>query len=462
MFLRIENKVSHIPDIDILCTLGESTSRGNNETIGQFGSGFIYSLALFARHGILRDCKICLGTDVYTPFIITNTRKDSAGQKRDIAKIGLKKQNGGTYDLNVSTGFGEMDWHNIGMGVREFISNAIDGAITYNSTIDSVKLETVNDNQCRAADGVIRVYIPITDDIQDYVSNIDNYFICLKKAYNNDIRVLAKVSRGPCKVYRKGVLVGEFGEDSLFDYNIPDIYINESRTIKANEAKENIGKALVMHARPSQLDRLMNEIIIGENETCWESTISILDLDPVYMDDNAVKNFEASLARVLGDNILCKDSLQEIMLEKKGRTGIIPRNSDNYRLLARHTTKIATNILDDSEALGRTVIPPTQRVLNVLDEIWNKIVAFNLTNGRGKPAIHCFNASVDAGSQTFGYVDSKYTSIYIHQDISEDMGNQLYTVMIEEVTHYVKMCGDYTRDFQSFVVNLCARLIRGE
>jgi hypothetical protein len=465
MFLRIENKVSHIPDIDILCTLGESTSRGNNETIGQFGTGFIFTLADFAREGILEQCKICFGLDVYTPYLESSKAYDSAGNIREIKKIGLKKQNGGKFPLNVSIGFGEMDWHGVGMGVRELFSNAIDGAITFDGTLNSFKYERVHDNQCNAKKGTIRVYIPLTDEVIDYMEEIEQNFICIKSGYDQNARVISKSIPSPCSIYRKGVRVYQSSMNSLFDYNIPDIEINEARKIDPSQARTAAAKALMLHSRDNQMDKFFRETLFQKvGDKVWEDGINHWDINPHYFNSdncaNAITRMGNALTRILGGNVLSQNPLQNIMLANKGLTGVIPKSDDIYNIfsLCQHIKK-AKDILSDAEALGNTVIPPTQRVLNVRDNIWKKLVKRNLTNGRDLPLVHCFNSAVSSGGQTFGYVSPDYSQIYIHEDISEDNGVKLYDTMLEEIGHYVTKSEDFTRDLQSFFINLSARLM---
>ncbi len=464
-FLRIENKVKSIPDIDIVCTVGESTSRESDSSIGQFGTGFLYSLALFAREGILGQCKICFGKDVYSPHITKGRKRDSAGNSRDMSKIVLKKQNGPSYDLNISTGFGEMDWDDVTMGIRELVSNAFDGALTHDNSYSSVAIARVAENECRAKDGMIRVYIPITPEIDDYIVNLDRYFICSKKTYNPDISVLPKATPGPCLVYRKGVLVSQFGDQSLFDYNINDIPIDESRNISEYQSMQYIARAIVLQSRQDQLDKYIRDVIFTDyyDNPFWEKTISSYRIDPSNFDakdrDLARNRLLQAVKNVIGDGVLCNNEIERLMLLKKGINGVIPRNIDAYKILTDCGASKASDYLNDSESLGNTLSEPTPRVIEVLNKVWDKILDFNLTNGRNKPPIQCFNSAVNSGCQTFGYCNSDYSQIFIHEDISNDMGAQLITVMIEEVTHYVAKTNDYTRDFQSFVVNLAARLM---
>ncbi len=454
LFLRVENEVEFIPDIDFLCTLGESTSRGNDEKIGQFGSGFMYTLALFARNAILGDCKICLGKDVYVPFIKTDNKKDHTGNVRVVSKIGLKKQNGGTYDLNVSAGFGEIDWRDVTMGVREIVSNAID-----NASPKTFKYEIVAGNQCNAKDGKIRVYIPITPEINDYVDMLDKYFICIKPSYNENVKVLPKMTASDVIVYRKGVKVGSFGEDSLFDYNVL-VKVDESRLVDKGESREACAKALLMDSRDDQLEKFINEIVIDKNTELWESKFDIFDMNPKYIYDGGKtrERFVKVATKALAGRIPCRDSITAMMIESKNKQHIILKEGF-YDVFKNCGIRVDSDFLDDNEALGNTTSEPTTRVLTVLDEVWNKLTDMNLTNGREKPPVKCFNSAVTSGGQTFGYCKGDYSAIFIHENISEDWGTQLFSVMLEEVGHYITKSGDFTRDFQTFFVNLSARLL---
>lgn len=461
LYLRVENKVSHIPDIDLLCTIGESTSRGNNDKIGQFGSGFKYMLALFAREGILDMCKFCLGLDVYNPVVKGESKKGSSGESVFVNKIYLKKQNGGTYDLNISTRFGAIDWTNVTMGVREIISNAFDGAVTYNGKYDSVKIEKVMKNQCRADDGTIRVYIPLTSEIEEYIGDIDKNFICMNKNYNPGVAIIDKDDNSNVIIYKQGVKVSQEYQKSLFDYNI-DVKVDESRIVDRGEAREKAAHALRDHGTEAQLEKYFREIVINQNEDMWEYRFDSWDLNPRYAMNpkEAKEKFGKSAAKALDGSIPCANDTTSKMIKSKGLNPVNLKSESFYEMFKECVVKLDINYLDENEALGNTIIEPTHRVVCVRDYIWDHLSTMNLTNGKDKPEVKCFNSAINAGTKTLGYHILGTKEVLIHQDISDDNGLQLYKVMLEELGHYITGAKDFTRDFQDFFVSLSATLLK--
>ncbi len=190
MFLMIENRTNSVPSFEMLRMLGASGSRGDESKIGQFGSGVPNSLALFARHGILNGVKVCLSEDVYTFNLKAHAVKDGNYRNVVLEEICIKKQNGGTCNLNISTEFGGIDWTDLTMGVREFVSNAYDGNHDSFGSYDGVRIEIVEDNQARKKTGTVRVFIPLTPAIQEYYDNLSKYFLMASPYYDSSIRVI--------------------------------------------------------------------------------------------------------------------------------------------------------------------------------------------------------------------------------------------------------------------------------
>ncbi len=170
-FLMVENRVNSIPSVELLRMLGASTSRGNDNRIGFFGSGTPYALALLARYGLLESLKICLGKEVYTFHTVDRVVKDANGERSIQSELRMQKQGGASWDLNLSTAFGAVDWQNVTLAIRELISNALDGAESFDGTYNSVVIDpTISEEgrNTRAKDGVIRIYVKMTPDIEEY------------------------------------------------------------------------------------------------------------------------------------------------------------------------------------------------------------------------------------------------------------------------------------------------------
>lgn len=462
-FLKIENKVNAIPDIALMRMLGASSSTGDSKKIGQFGSGFPYTLALFARTSIgngktlLDTLKICLGKDVYTFHTIDHKVKDSNGYEEIKKEIRMRKQNGGTTDLNIATTFGQLDWRDCTLGVRELISNACDGAESFDGTYASVKIETTDND--RSKDGFVRVYIQINDKIEDYVDRIKETFICLRASYDPNKEILINKG-GPAKFYRKGVLVGEFGETSLFNYNITDIDLKESRIVDSYAAEKAAQRALKKCRDQSILEMFINQIVLDKSDRRdgdkWERELSGYSICPEWAEDT--ETWIAAREAAIGDAVVCTSDFVFDMIRAKGQNVIIIKDEFLSLLLAAKC-KTASSILNQDEMSGKIVKPASDNMIATLNKVWGKLTDFGMTLGKDMPDIQSFEQhSLSVGSCA-GYY--KGGCVYVRVDHSDDRGQYLYNIILEECAHYITGANDNTRDFQEFAFKLAARAMIG-
>jgi len=482
----IENKIQNIPDIEILSTLGTSTSRGFDNLIGLFGSGAINSIALFSRikmsyrltehtpsnknvtknqYGdidprLLDYVKICLGKDVYTFEIKGKYIKDGSGYDYWQEKIYMKKQNGCTYDLNIDSKFGELDWDNVCMGVREFISNACDGSQMYNGTYNNVKIETVptQGRMARAKDGFIRVYIPLISDIEEYAINeLYKNFRCLLSTFNKNDTLILNRNDKKTYIYRKGVKVGEFSKPSLFHYNINDIKVNESRTIDSYTANDNAAEAL----RASSIENIsmfIREVVINKNEDLFESNFSSYNINPRNSyDENIKNNWKNACENVFGDAVVTSSVLLAEMCKDRGHNVILI--DDNFEnVFTDNYVKTPTSVLNVDEIEGKQISPCNDNVKCTIDKICNVIESNDMDNNKGRPNIKLYRQVTDEKGATLGYY--RDNTVYIREDISNDLGDMLTQTCIEELSHHYSGATDISRDLQTYAFRLISKLIR--
>src|SRR3990170_2810882 len=114
MYLMIENK-GVIP-IEGLTILGLSTARGNESSIGQFGSGNKHAVNVCLRHGIN---PIIFAGDTRIEFYTKPATMGSKSYQQVWINVDGKHEKAG-WCLE----FGELDWTDVSMGLREFVSNA--------------------------------------------------------------------------------------------------------------------------------------------------------------------------------------------------------------------------------------------------------------------------------------------------------------------------------------------------
>ena len=223
--LFIQNK-GLIEEGDLMY-LGSSTKRGDNSTIGKYGSGWKFALAWIMRNNV--PFQIFRGKEeIEVSFNI----KDHRGHDRAVVTV-----NG--METSITTDFGP-EW-NGWMALREIISNAIDEG-------EDKIFTGFNSENIPVKEDVTTIAIGMTSELSKVMRSYDKYFSFERKAdfmdeegnlyyYNNTEGTV---------IYRKGIRCLDETLDLPFDINFSDIRINESRLTTSgnvlNELIENIIK----------------------------------------------------------------------------------------------------------------------------------------------------------------------------------------------------------------------------
>lgn len=201
-YLQISNKGEINPYA--LSLMGASTKRGNDGQIGFFGTGNKYALAKFLREGL--DVEIHSGLNK----IEIDTHDISMGDQT----FSVVRVNG--VDTSITTDMGPT-WE-LWQAVREVYSNAIDGGEANICMVD----------QPTSRDGYTNYHVEANDDLEKIMSDFDLYF--------STARIAAESSEygsifegGTGTVYRHGIRCIEEGRESVFDYELGEIKLTETR-----------------------------------------------------------------------------------------------------------------------------------------------------------------------------------------------------------------------------------------
>ncbi len=159
MFLCIQNP--GVAPVEGFTLLGVSTTRdcGVEGAIGQFGSGNKHAINVLLRAG-LKVFVYCGKTR-----LDFQTRDDEIDDglirkpvKRVVCKLGGTSTR--TIDLGWVLDFGAIDWTDLGMALREFVSNAIDRTVREENgefipamLDERLSIKTVDDERVKAKDG---------------------------------------------------------------------------------------------------------------------------------------------------------------------------------------------------------------------------------------------------------------------------------------------------------------------
>ena len=259
MFLLVQNP--GVAPVEGFTLLGVSTTRdcGVEGAIGQFGSGNKHAINVLLRAG-LKVVVYCGKTRL--DFQTRDDEIDDGLIRKPVKRVMCKM--GGTSTRTIDLGwvldFGAIDWTDLGMALREFVSNAIDRTVREENgefvpaILDGrLLVGSVGDEKLKAKDGYTRVYVEMNAEVQRYVDELPRRFLHfsadpsqVKKSFlPKDGRNLNGTKTAV--IYRAGVYVREIEEsvdESVYDYNFKthELQIDECRnssdyTIKVAIAK---------------------------------------------------------------------------------------------------------------------------------------------------------------------------------------------------------------------------------
>lgn len=461
MYLMVEN--SGTCDAEAVTLLGVTSSRNHEDTriVGCFGSGFKHSINTFLRKNInpiifLGKEKICFYTK---PLNI----KTLDGNTKHLQVCAIITKEDGTVqnkDLGFVLSFGQLDWGTSEeMALREVISNSIDASFKTNSDISDVNIDVVT--TCEGRDNKTRVFIPFTTEIQKCYNELNVLFLhfsghkfdkpVLEKLGNNRI----KDNFGPV-IYRKGVLVGELeSKKSLFDYNIDNIEIDESRNIQKYSAKTKIAYVL------SNSDVETFQKILGSLDDEYLEHEVEVDYWFHYYEGIRPPLKQAFQNLYGGKTVIVPSICPPQFLSKLDNKHIpfkIIKQTKWYDALMYSGIKTWTDCLTESEKRNRVFQEPDSKLRQRVRQLWSVFEQVDMTFGKEWPSITVFDEVSDGGEEKLGYADN--IGIYIRKDLLGDNSLLDQTIM-EELIHYVSGAKDYTRDFQNFTIKLLIKHLNG-
>lgn len=466
-YLSITNK--GVCPIEGFTLLGCSTTRTSQTagTIGQFGSGTKYAITLLIRKNI-PPVVFCgkLRLEFNTERRTINDNLTEIDVAQIVCRITGKDDFGKTYNRNENLGWttdmGRYDWTNTSMALRELFSNAIDRTLREGLKLDHLKIEVVKEKSVRAKDGYTRVFIPFTEEVSTYYSQIDKRFLHWSKDF--DKVILPKVARAikdekAPMIYRKGVFVRQpdVKFPSLFDYNLTNLELDECRN--ANDYATKAHAAYQMRFADTAIrNRICKALKNGEKT--WETEeFSVYNLAESYnLLEEHKTNWKQSWDTICGETAVIATGVEGVntFIEGKGYTPIIVSSEAWRKFLHLCGVKTEDEVLTKNELNGIQHQEPTQDMITALDLVWELFKTEGLTNDFDKPRLRRFRKLTNAGARTLGFYENG--EVFIHDDIANGISKNLLQTTLEEVVHYVTGAGDNSRDIQEFAFNLIVNL----
>ena len=477
-YLKIENVGVCPPEGFTVFGVSLADTSNNAGVIGQFGSGNKHSVAVLLRNNL---SPVVFAGSLKLEFSTRpQTVADSQASKnfnRVVVKYGGTDTSGvnrsSTEDLGFVLDYGKQDWNEIALALREFVSNSIDRSIREVANWSKVKIEIVDENQVRAKSGHTRVFIPMNGEVLDFYNNLGKWFLHFSEPDSLGKSILPKRNRNlgnrkAAVIYRRGVRVREFESsdtESLFDYNLNDLTIDESRKASDWDVRHHCGRALA-NADKTMLAMLFDRLV-NSKESVWEFGFDTYSLQPAYGSnhDDQRDNWQQAFASIAGDLAVLTGDGSVDQLERKGFKPIVaPENLVNAAV--RFGVQTPASVLSIDEMAGRQITEATPDAQLAVDVIWELLSKIGLTNGKEKPPVKSFSFVMDAETMLNGYYDDGV--VFINRDLAGDgsivagreaLSDRLIHVALEEVAHFVTNgATDNSRDFQNYLLDVAVKV----
>jgi hypothetical protein len=482
-FLKIENPGVCPPEGFTILGVSLASTSDKAGVIGQFGSGNKHGVAVCLRAGL-------------SPIVFAGTLKMEFSTKPQTVSDGLASKDFGrvcvryggtdpftgasrssTEDLGFVLSYGEKDWQDVSLALREFVSNAIDRSIRETGDWSAVKVELVEEPQVRAKAGCTRVFIPLSDDVFKFYQNLGRWFLHFSEPDSLRKSILPKRNRNlsdrkAAVIYRKGVRVREFESsdvESLFDYNLDNLRLDESRQASDWDVRQACGRALAT-ADKAILARLFDRLV-NTKLPAWEFEFDTYSLQPTHregpeVEDKLRQNWVDAFFQVAGDDAVLTGQGSVEHLKRKGFSPIV---APEQLLHAAEQWGVPSpsKVLSLDEMSGREISDATPDAQAAVDFVWELIEECGVSNGKQKPHVKTFTSILDAGTKLNGYYRNGV--VYINEDLGRTssiaggrdvLSDRLLKVALEECCHYTTGATDNSRDFQDYLLDLAVKLAR--
>lgn len=460
-FLKIEN-IGECPS-EGFTVLGVSLAdtSDNAGVIGQFGSGNKHAVAVLLRNNL---SPVVYSGKLRMEFSTKPQTVADGVASKDFGRVTVKYggQRTGTEELGFVMDYGRHDWTDVALALREFVSNAIDRSIRERGDWSGVKIEIVEESQVRARSGYTRVFVPLNPDVLQFYNDLGKWFLHFGEPESLNKAILPKKDRNlgnrkAAVIYRRGVRVREFeatDTESLFDYNLNDLTVDEARKASDWDVKYHCARALGRAGKDALV--IVFSAILNSETSYWE-----YEFDTYSLANSSNINWAAAFDAIAGEKAVLTVEGNAEQLRRKGYKPVIARES-LVNAAQRSGVRTAASVLSADEFAGREVIEPTDSAVAAVDKVWEVIQLAGLVNGKEKPPVKCFTSIMEGCVNLNGYYQNGV--VYINRDMAPEgmigvLPNKLVKVAAEEVAHFVTGATDNSRDFQDYLLELATRLM---
>jgi len=423
-------------------------SNKNKDQIGQFGTGLKESIALLARMGQM-------------PIIFSGTnridfsveRLDEGENEQEEVCFKMSESRGRFeaatwHGLGIHPNFGAADWDDAWMVFRELVCNSLDEGGVEGLYHDVVSTEP------QGVAGATRIYLPSEHSLMSAYVGMSDRLLMLSgyktlSTYDDDIHTVSKRNKKPAQIYHREVWVQQDNRESMFDYNINCLKLNESRSADWHDVNMYVARAMV-HWPVEQAQALLYEMIKEKKDATNLYEVSALSSSRYYADVESAKAWKEAFENMYGTDAVMTDN-DAFFFDRVRDVGFKPvvvMNSNLRELLRCAGVREPGSVLSEEQREYEAVREPDAAQQAVFDAVWNKLHAVGMTQGKDKPSLMVFKPRVGGDTVVFGSYKNGVCSI--NMDCSGSI--QERRACLEEIAHHVTQARDYTRDFQNYLL----------
>lgn len=419
-YLQIRSKGEM--QIEALTLIGASTKRGDDSSIGMFGSGLKYAIASIIRQEI--------------PFLVFSGKKEIK-ITTEVLSFGGKQFNRILVNgepTSLTDSMGTEDWNGAFPFIREIYSNALDE--DKDATIEIVE-------NFGATEGYTTFLIQVNDEITNLFTNFSDYFT---KEENN----LWKTSTGEIhpakkgiKIYRKGILAyGNEKIESIFSYNCFHVEINESRIIKNIYSVHNEVGLMLESCQNKNMLRQWITGLKGGNAGQFEH-------------DCILPNWYSKANNPMLIDVILENNYYPVMMgemfddsEKEGRYALPMKLLKRFLAYCPDVDILGITVDDDNNIKNYIECKPPMCLFNDVQDAIERLKVTAYKERLSSKIKYCkFHKKETLGQAVDG-------TIFLSIKLDTYSIDEICKIIIEEQEHIHSGFGDETRNFQNHIFNL--------
>ena len=402
-------KISNTGEIDLkaFTLMGASTKDGDDSKIGFFGSGLKYAMAVLLRHAI--HFKIYSGLK---EIVIKTKREKFRDKIFNMLIIGGRRTS-----LTVEMGKTWIPW----FCIREIYCNALDEGSAVIDYVDDIVPE----------ENATQFYVEYHPDLDILMNNWDNYF-----SKNRPPLISGSYGRilnggDNLIIYRRGVQAYTSSQNCLFNYDLINLNINESRVL----------------------------------DNIWDVKYSLAKLISKIADKKMIQNILDNLAGSWEEQLQwgASNEFNDLWLEIVSGYALIPKSIAGYFAGYRENHKclvlpaalirgLKKCFGDKVKVLGQTneynsyaIVEPEEKQSIMISK------ALDFMAESGFNIKYPIKPCIFESEQVLGSISDK--QILLSVKLFQLGLREMVTTILEEVFHIESGLKDETRGFQNYLIN---------